>query len=52
MLITCLQNINDTHGEKLCLSQLSTRIVAWLLMTFFICLHDQLSYEAVGGPKL
>ena len=34
---------NDTHREKLCFTQFSTRMPAWLLVTFFICLHNQLS---------
>ena len=36
----------NTHREKLSLTQLSTRFIeieAWLLLTFFKCLHDQLS---------
>ena len=31
------------HMEKLCFTQISTRIAAWLLLTFFKCLHNQLS---------
>ena len=27
---------NDTHREKLCFTQLSTRMAAWLFPTFFI----------------
>ena len=30
-------------GKKLCFTQFSTRMDAWLLLTFFICLHNQLS---------
>ena len=33
--------INDTRREKLC--QLSTRTAAWLLLTFFMCLRNQLN---------
>ena len=29
--------------EKLCFIQFSTRMANWLLLTFFICLHNQLS---------
>ena len=36
--------INDTHREKLYgFIQFSTRMAGWLLLTFFICLHNQLS---------
>ena len=35
--------INDTHRENLFYFQLSTRMVDWLLLTVFICLHNQLS---------
>ena len=35
--------VNDTHREKLCFTRFSTRMAACLLLTFFICLHDQLS---------
>ena len=37
---------NDTHREKLVLlnsEQEFTRTEAWLLLAFFICLHNQLS---------
>ena len=34
---------NDTHREKLCFIQFSTGMAAWLLLIFFICLHNQLS---------
>ena len=34
---------NDTHMEKLCFIQFSTRMAGWLLLTFLICLHNQLS---------
>ena len=34
---------NDAQREKLCFTQLSTRIAAWLFLTFFIYLHNQLS---------
>ena len=36
--------IDDTHMEKLCFTQFSTRMAAWLLLTFFICLHNHLNY--------
>ena len=36
--------VNDTHSEKLCFTQLVveefTEIEAWLVLTFFICLHN------------
>ena len=35
--------VNDAHREKLCFTQFITRMAAWLLLTFFICLHNQLS---------
>ena len=35
--------INDTHREKLCFIQFSTRMDSWLLLTFLICLQSQLS---------
>ena len=37
---TC-KRFNDTHREKLCLTQFSIRMAAWL--TFFICLDNELS---------
>ena len=33
---------NDTHGENVCFNQFSKRMAAWLLLTFLICLHNQL----------
>ena len=36
--------LNDTHKEKLCFTQLGTRMAAWLLLTFLICLHNQLRF--------
>ena len=33
--------VNDTHREKLCLTQFSTRMAAWLLLIFSICLRNQ-----------
>ena len=36
-------NLNDTYAEKLCFTQLSTRMAPCLLLTFFIWLHNQLS---------
>ena len=35
---------NDNHRQKLCFTQFSTRMAARLLLTFPICLHNQLSY--------
>ena len=29
--------------DKNCFTQFNTRMVAWLLLTFLICLHNQLS---------
>ena len=41
--ILLTQSINDTHMEELVLVQKFIEIQVWLLLTFFICLHDQLS---------
>ena len=38
-----VESLNDTRRKKLCFSQFITRLVPWLLLTFFIYLHDQLS---------
>ena len=38
--------INDTRREKRCFNQFSTRI-GWLLLNFFICLHNQLSSKVL-----
>ena len=35
--------LNDTRRENLCFAQISIRMAAWLLLTFFVCLHNQLS---------
>ena len=35
--------INDTHMEELDIVQNFIEIQGWLLLTFFICLHNQLS---------
>ena len=35
--------INDTHREKLYFTQFSTKMATWLLLVFFMCLHNQLS---------
>ena len=35
--------INDTHKKKLGFTQFRTRMAAWLPLTFFMCLHNQLS---------
>ena len=41
---TCdIDDLNDTHREELCFTQFSTKMATWLLLTFFICLHNQLS---------
>ena len=42
MKFTLEQNFNDTHREKLCFTQFSTRTTAWLLLTLLICLQNQL----------
>ena len=34
--------LNDTHREN-CFTQYSPSMAAWLLQTFFICLHNQLT---------
>ena len=34
---------DDIHREKLCFTQFNTRMTAWLLLTFFVCLENQLS---------
>ena len=34
-------SINDTHREKLRFTQFSTKMAAWLLLTFFICFQNQ-----------
>ena len=42
--IRCLQdNLTILTGKNCCFPQFSTRMTAWLLLTFFICLHIQLS---------
>ena len=38
-----LKTLNDSHREKLCFAQFNTIMAAWLLLTFFICSHSQLS---------
>ena len=43
VFITVFFYLNDTQRENLCFTQLSTRIAAWLLLTFFTSLHNQLS---------
>ena len=35
--------LNDTHRKKLGFTQFRTRMAAWLFLTFFMCLHNQLS---------
>ena len=34
---------NDTHREKLRFTKFSTKMAAWLLLDFFICLRNHLS---------
>ena len=36
--------LNDTHMEELDSVQKFIEIQGWLLLTFFICLHNQLSF--------
>ena len=38
-----LSSINDTQMEELDSVQTFMEIQGWLLLTFFICLHNQLS---------
>ena len=38
-----MDHFNETHTEKLYFTQFSTRTTDWLLLTFFIRLHNQLS---------
>ena len=38
--------VSDTHREKLCFTQFSTRMETWLLLTFFMCLHNQLRIKS------
>ena len=39
-----VKNVNDTHRENLCKTcEKFIEIQGWLLLTFFICLHSQLS---------
>ena len=38
-----IKEINDTHMEELDSVQKFIEIQGWLLLTFFICLHNQLS---------
>ena len=37
------RSFNDNHRENLHFTHISTIMAAWLLLTFFICLHNQLS---------
>ena len=37
------RSLNDTHMEELDSVQKFIEIQGWLLLTFFICLHNQLS---------
>ena len=43
LIMLMLICINDTHKEKLCFTLFSRRMAARLLLTFFVCLHNQLS---------
>ena len=36
-------HFNDTHSKKLCFTRFTTRMTAWLFLTFVMCLHNQLS---------
>ena len=36
--------ISDTHREKLCFTHLSTRMAAWLLLTFFMCFTQSVKF--------
>ena len=38
-----IKEINDTHMEELDSVQKFIEIQGWLLLTFFMCLHNQLS---------
>ena len=39
-----VKNVNDTHRENLCKTcEKFIEIQGWLLLMFFICLHNQLS---------
>ena len=33
--------VNDTHRKKLCFTQFSTRMAVWLILTVFLCFHNQ-----------
>ena len=44
MRLTVMRYLTILTGKKLCYVQFSTRMTAWLLRTFFICSHNQLSY--------
>ena len=35
------REVDDTHRKKLCFTQFSTRMAAWLFPTFFIYLYNQ-----------
>ena len=36
----------NTYRKKLCFTQFSTRMAAWLLLTFFLCLLNQLKSDS------
>ena len=44
--------IYGTHREKHCFTQFSTRMVAWLLLTFFICFIQSTFYKFHYYPLL
>ena len=40
--VNILVSLSDTHRERLCFTQFSTGMAAWLLLSFFKCLHNQI----------
>ena len=42
-LETNFPSFNNTRSEKFCFIQFSTGMAGWLLLTFLICLYNQLS---------
>ena len=36
--------LEDTHREKICFTQFSTRMDAWLLLTFSLCVHKSVKF--------
>ena len=41
--VVCVENVNDAQREKIYFTRFSRRMAAWLLLTFPMCLHNQLS---------